>query len=79
MRALCGTRPRLGQIDEYRFAVTQFGGNALPVLGFHRAGVDDAEGVSEVAVRVGENAQHGHVDGHGPMLLRPALGAGAPA
>src|SRR6476620_12640364 len=54
----------LGHIDEYRFAVTQFGRYPLPLAGLGLTGVDDAEGIAEAAVLVGENAQHCHVDGH---------------
>ena len=46
-----GVRTWLRHVDEYRFAVTQFGGDPLPVVGVDRAGVDDAERIAEVAVR----------------------------
>ena len=61
-----GAGALLREVDEYRFAVTQFGGDALAVGGIHRAGVDHAEGIAELAVGIGENAQHCHVDGHVP-------------
>src|SRR3954464_13604971 len=57
-------RRGLRHIDEYRFAVTQLGGYPLSLGEFGVAGVHDAERVAEVAVLVGENAQHCHVDGH---------------
>jgi len=37
---------------------------SLALTGFGLAGVHDAEGIAEVIVLVGENAQHCHVDGH---------------
>src|SRR6476620_1452597 len=55
-------------IDEHRFAVTQFGRYQLPLAGLGLARVDDAEGIAEAAVLVGENAQHCHDDGMWPML-----------
>src|SRR3954449_10521948 len=59
-------RTGLRYVDEYRFAVTQFGGDPLPVGRVHRARVDDAEWVTELPVRVCENTQHCHIDGHEP-------------
>ena len=56
----------LRHIDEYRFAVTQFGRYPLPIGWGPPARVDDAERIAELAVRVGENPQHCHVDGHVP-------------
>src|SRR5215207_8482898 len=57
-------RPRLRHIDEYRFAVTQFGCYPLPIARRGLARINDTKGISEVAVGVCENAQHCHVDGH---------------
>src|SRR4029079_1104633 len=56
--------PWLGHIDEYRFAVTQFCRYPLPLAGLGLTGVDDAEGIAEAAVLVGEKAQRSHVDAH---------------
>jgi len=64
------TGTRRWQIDENRLAVTQFGGDALLIRRSDEARVDDAERVAEVTCGVGEDAQHAHVDGHGPMLRR---------
>ncbi len=73
---VCGVRSGLRHIDEYRFAVTQFGGDALPVAGVHSARVDDAERIAELALRIGEHTQHGHVDGHAPDATTCRMGAG---
>ena len=70
IRAWAVLAPLLRYVDENRFAVTQLGGYPLAIGGVHRAGVDDAKWISELAVRIGENAQHCHVDSHAPMLRR---------
>src|SRR5689334_750110 len=59
-----GVGAGLRQIDEYRFAVTQLDSYPLTFSGWGLTRVDNAKGVAEVAVLVGENAQHCHVDGH---------------
>lgn len=59
-----GGRSISRQVDEYRFAVTQFGGDALPFTGGHGGRVHHAERIAEVASRIGEHPQHSHVDGH---------------
>lgn len=51
-----GVAARLRQIDEYRFAVTQFGGDALAVCWCDGAVVDHAERIAVLAVGVGEYA-----------------------
>lgn len=51
-----GVSSRLRKIDEYRFAVTQFGGDPLTVGRGDGAVVDHAERIAVLAVGVGEYA-----------------------
>ncbi len=66
IRACAVAAPLFRHIDEYRFAVTQFSGDALSVARAHRACVDHAERIAELPVRIRENAQHRYVDSHAP-------------
>ncbi len=69
-----GAASRVRQGDEYGFAVTQFGGEALSISWVYGGRVDHTERVAESAVLVGEYAQHCHVDGHAPMLRAGHVG-----
>src|SRR3954454_16408838 len=78
---MCRISARLRQVDEYRFAVTQFAGDSLSICGVDGACVDDAQWIAELPVRIGENAEHCHIDGHVPdaTTCRTQPGSGGAA
>ena len=53
-----------GHVDEDRLAVSECGGDGLPVLGRDGRGVDDAEQIAVASFVVGEHPDDIYVDGH---------------
>ena len=73
---MCSVRARLGQIDEYRFAVTQLGGYPLPVGRIHLLASTTPRGLPKLPVESVNTRNTVDVDGHSADATASPSGGG---